>query len=119
VERKIYETYDKKVNQKLMMQSAKTHQAMLADPDLIQNAYDWQEPENKDFGCRSYLFRKYKIPLDPNYTEFLNDNTYNTEERVRKYMKYNQALSGGVFGVPESARVEESCDFNVTEALGL
>ena len=119
VERKIYFTYNKKINQKLMMQSTKTYQAMLADPDLIKNAYDWQVPENKNLGCRSYLFRKHDIPLDSKYAKFINDNTYNSEERISKYMKYNNALSGGVFGTPESARVEASCDFNITKALGL
>ena len=118
VERKIYETYDKKINQKLMMQSAKTDQAMLADPNLIKNAYDWEKPENKNIGCSSYLFREYNIPRIRS-AHFINDNTYNTEERIRKYMLYNNALSGGVFGVPENARVEASCDFNITEALGL
>jgi len=118
VERKIYFTYDKKINQKLMMQSAKRHQSMLADLDLIKNAYDWEEASNKDIGCKNYLFDKYDIPFIKNRVNFYQDNTYNTEERIRKYMKYNNALSGGVFGAPVSAEVEASCDFNVTEVLG-
>ena len=116
VERKIYFTYDKKISQKLMMQSAKTDQAMLADPDLIKNPYDWQESENKNFGCKYYLFDTYNIPMIK-ISKFINNNTYNTKDRIRKYMKYNNALSGGVFGTPASDEVEASCDFNVREAL--
>jgi hypothetical protein len=119
VERKIYFTYDKKINQKLMMQAAKRNQSMLADPDLIKNAYDWEKHSDKDIGCKNYLFDKYDIPFIKNRVNFLEENTYNTKERIRKYMKYNQALSGGVFGTPPSYEVESSCDFNVTEALGL
>jgi hypothetical protein len=119
VERKIYETYDKKVNQKLMIQSAQTHQAMLADPDLIKNAYDWEEPFNRGNGCEYYLYDEYNISFINNSVDLLEDNTYNTEDRIQKYMKYNSALSGGVFGTPPSYEVESSCDFNVTEALGL
>lgn len=119
VERKIYLTYDKRVNQELMMQSLKRHQSMLADPNLIKNAYDWEETSNKDSGCKYYLYDKYDIPFIKNSVHFIEDNTYNSEERIRKYMRYNNALSGGVFGTPTSAEVESSCDFNVTEALGL
>ncbi|SFV56659.1 hypothetical protein MNB_SM-4-74 [hydrothermal vent metagenome] len=118
VERKIYLTYDKKINQKLMMQAAKTDQAMLADPDLIKNAYDWEEPYRKSAGCENYLFDN-NIPFIPESVHFLEDSTYNTKDRIKKYIKYNQALSGGVFWTPASYEVESSCDFNVTEALGL
>jgi len=119
VERKVYFTYTKNIDQLLMMQSLKTHQSMLADPDLINNALKWQAPENKNMGCSGYLFDKYDIPFIKNSTQFINNITYNTKDRIKKYMKYNQALSGGVFGVEASYEVESSCDFDVKKTLGV
>jgi hypothetical protein len=44
---------------------------------------------------------------------------YNTEDRVKKYLRYNHALSGGVYGVEEEEKVEGACEFNVSEAIGV
>ena len=90
-----------------------------ADPELIKNAYEWEGYGNKNIGCKSYLFTEHNIPFVSNFVDFIEDSTYNTKDRIKKYMKYNQALSGGVFGVSNADRVESSCDFNITEALGL
>jgi len=47
----------------------------------------------------------------------MEDKLYNNKDRLRKYMEYNHALGGGVYGVEENERVESACEFNVPKAL--
>ena len=116
VERKIYFIYDKEIERKMLMQEAKLQQSRLADPDLIKNAVVWEKKGDKSLGCISYIYNTYDIDLYEN-TDFLSEATFTTKDRARKYMNYNYALSGGVYGMDNNLRVEDSCDFNVTKAL--
>lgn len=43
------------------------------------------------------------------------DWQFNTEERVKKYYQYDQALSGGVYSIKEG--VLQDCDFDVEKVL--
>ena len=42
---------------------------------------------------------------------------YNTKKRVKSYLKFNQALSGGVYGSGPSDWNEGACDFDVEQML--
>ncbi len=118
VERAIYEKFPKEVRRQLLMQKARAHQAMLSDLDAINNAEKWQKIiANKPIACGSYLFRKFDIEFDIQATEYMEDKLYNNKDRLRKYIEYNHALGGGVYGVEENERVESACEFNVTKAL--
>ena len=119
VERAIYTTYPVKIRQQILMQTARGHQLMLEDPDGVENAVKWQKIiTNKRIACRSYLFRKFNVESDIKATRYLKNVMYNNKDRVKRYLKYNHALGGGVYGVEESERVESACEFNVPEALG-
>jgi hypothetical protein len=118
VERYIYMTYPSAVRREILMQGAKSHQAMLADPDAVDNAQKWQKViANKLIACKSYLFRNFKIEYEIRTDEEMENLLYNTKERLKKYIRYNDALGGGVYGVEEEERVESACEFNVTKAL--
>ena len=117
VERKIYLTFDKEIKRQYYMQEARHLQALLADPDLIQNAHKWQEKNNYSIACGSYLYRKYNVELKFENIQFIEEATLTTKGRIRKYLKYDRALSGGVYSVPNELRVESSCDFDLKKAL--
>ena len=117
VERKIYLTFHKEIKRQYYMQEARHLQAMLADPDLIQNAFDWQKKNNYNIACGSYLYRKHNVELKFENIQFIEEVTLTTKNRLRKYLKYDRKLSGGVYSVPNELRVEGSCGFDVKKAL--
>ena len=66
--------------------------------------------------CEMYL---YTLKLEPaKNINFYENNMYNTKQRVRAYLDYNLALSGGVYGSGPSDWVSTSCDFDVNTMLG-
>lgn len=116
VERKIYFSYDKEIYRQQLMQDAKLQQAMMLAPDLIENAVEWESKSNYISGCILYLYNK-GIAFDENSVDFIEETMFNTKDRIRKYIKYNQALSGGVYGTPPELKIESSCDFNISKAM--
>ena len=89
----------------------------MADPEVEKNALKWvMEPKKRWMGCMWYLYDAYEVNSD-SHIDFIEEATYNTKDRVRNYLRYNRALSGGVYGTENSYKVESSCDFNVTKAL--
>ena len=114
VERKIYLNTNSEVKRMMMMMSARKQQKRLAAPDLIKNAREWQKLNSYEIGCIAYFYRTYGTDL---YSSPVEDYVFNTKERITKYMAYNRALSGGVYGTENSYKVESSCDFNVTRAV--
>lgn len=116
VERKIYLEHELEIERQYLMMVAKQAIKALCASDLIENAKQWERLDNYGDGCKSYIFDEYGINLYGN-VDFIEDNIYNTRARIEKYMKYNQALSGGVYWTPRSYEVESSCDFNVTRAI--
>ena len=120
VERAIYTTYPTKIRQQVLMQTARADQQMLADPDGVENAVKWQKiMTNNTIACDSYLYRTFGLGFDLPSTAFLENALYNTKERVKRYLEYNHALGGGVYGVKEEERIESACEFNVPEAMGI
>ena len=49
--------------------------------------------------------------------EFTEANIYNTKERVKAYLQFNQALSGGVYGGSIDNWNAKACDFDVDKLL--
>jgi len=118
VERAIYTTYPVKIRQQILMQTAKAHQLMLADPNGVENAVKWQKViTNKAISCEFYLLDTFNVEMNSKAVAFHKNVLYNNKDRVKKYLKYNHALGGGVYG--GYAEVESDCDFNVPEAMGL
>jgi len=114
VERKIYLEHNKEIDRQMLMMSAKREQRWLAAPDLIENAKEWQKLVNSELGCLLYIKNNHAVNLFKLSTQ---DDVFNTKKRIRKYMEYNRALSGGVYSIKNSDEAESSCDFNVTKAI--
>jgi len=115
VERKVYATYKKAIDRAVMMQAFKTEQAMLADPDLVKNAREWAEKEDKALNCRRYLHFYKNTKRIPKMAQTIDDWQFNTEKRIMKYYQYDQALSGGVYSLGKPS--VNDCEFDVEKVL--
>ncbi|QIR76764.1 hypothetical protein FA592_11240 [Sulfurospirillum diekertiae] len=119
VERKIYFRYKKPVIQAFMMQSAKSYPKYLEDPIASAKAQETQDEMWKEGSCSGYLEVVKKIEM-PNVEglKFLSNAYMNTKERIKAYIKFNEALSGGSYAIPLIRDYKkENCDFNVEEML--
>lgn len=116
VERKVYATYKKAIERAVIMQAFRAKQEMLADPDMVKNAREWKNKITKYFYCSDYL-NSYKNQdmIKKTDASKIIDWQFNTEERVKKYYQYDQALSGGVYSIKEG--VLQDCDFDVEKVL--
>ena len=116
VERKVYATYKKAIERAVMMQAFRTEQAMLADPDLVKNAREWEKKIWKAVNCNDYLstYRNVK-PMSREDVKNTTEWQINTEQRVKKYYQYDQALSGGVYSISDGTL--QDCEFDVEKVL--
>jgi len=122
VERYVIKTYkDEKIAIEIGFQLARAYNVVIEDPanakettKIIEDAQD----------CEGY-FRVYaKIFKEDFYLEnevmskqFKSMNL-NTEERIRSYLEYNSALSGGVFTLEQSIKnMKKKCSFDVEQML--
>ena len=113
VERKIINTYKEPIKIELMLSHSRAHQKMLHDP--IGLALESQKNIQKIGDCNLYLM---DVNLEvENYVEFTENNMYNTRKRVKAYLDYNKALSGGVYGSGPADWNAEACDFDVENML--
>ncbi len=115
VERKVYATYKKAIERAVMMQAFRTEQAMLADPDLVKNAEEWEKRDTQAMDCDAYLYLKYNKPFIKKMGQTIISWQINTEKRVEKYYKYDRALSGGVYSINEGTL--QDCEFDVERVL--
>ncbi len=115
VERKIVETYREPIKIELMMDMAEVGQMILENPigDAIVN----QKKISRIGDCGMYLRRQKQRPS--NSIDFYEKSMYNTKQRVRAYLDYNQALSGGVYGSSPADWKADSCDYDVDAMLGV
>ena len=99
------------------MQAFKTAQAMLADPDLVKNAREWEREFHKPINCNRYIYLYKNQPGIDSVSKTTNNWLLNTKERVKKYFKYNRALSGGVYSLGNPTM--QDCEFDVEKVLGM
>lgn len=109
VERKILTIYTKPVQTELMLSQARAHQEMLNDP--VGSAIASQKKIQKVGDCSMYLMDKGIYIAER--VEFTEKAMYNTKARVKAYLDYNIALSGGVYGSGPANWTEKACDFDV------
>lgn len=116
VERKIYFQYKRPVEQAYMMQEAKIYTKTLEDP-VVAAASEELEKEHWNFStCDVYLITQGIEVSNP--VKFMEEAYFNTRERMRAYMEFNEASSGGVYHMPllRDAK-KENCNFNIDELL--
>ena len=115
VERKVIETYKEPIKIELMMAANKVAQKILENP--VSLAQEYQKEFTKVSNCSNYL-EDVGVSIDAiSNVDFVQDNTYNTNQRVRAYIDYNIALSGGVYGTKISDWNAEACDFFDVEQM--
>ena len=119
MERKIYLTYKKAIERAYMMQGAKKFQKILNNPVGIAESGEAQQDTWKQFSCLGYLedFRNIEIPIS--IVEFWENSYMNTKERIKAYIEFNEASSGGVYSIPihDKDLKKENCDFDVDAML--
>ena len=115
VERKIINKYKAEpIKIEVQMTSVKVYQQILENP--IGNAEVLQKKLSINIDCEMYLLHQ-GIELEDDRIDFIENITYNTKQRVKAYLQYNQALSGGVYGGPRSNYNAQACDFDVEQML--
>lgn len=95
VERKIIKKYPKKIQVELLFDGARVFQQIMEQS--IGNARDLQKETSRLIHCDVYLMRFDSLIGSDDFliSDILEDTVINTPERVRKYLDYNIALSGG------------------------
>ena len=115
VERKIYFRYKRPIEQAFMMQDAKIYPQTLEDP-VAAAASQELEKENWNIAtCDVYLILQ---GIKLRSVDFMEESYFNTKERIRAYIEFNEASSGGVYNMPLMRDAnKENCDFNITKML--
>ena len=117
VERKIYAVYKRPVEQAYMMQYAIRYPQTLKDPVAAAKSKELEKEHWNLYSCKGYL-RKAKIAIPTNSVSFMENAYFNTKERMRAYIEFSEAMSGGVYNIPLPRDADEAnCDFNVTKML--
>ncbi len=118
VERWIYTTYDKPIEQAVLMQSARAYQVVIQEPE---KALDNLPIMQAATACESYWSLKAKREGEPvwiekyrNYSKEMRPIQFNTSERYLAFEQYNQILSGGVYSLVEGNKMKSKCDFNIS-----
>jgi len=114
VARKILTTYTNPIQAELMLADARAHQEMLKNP--VGSAIASQKKMQRVGDCNMYLLNK-GLGVGSGRVEFIEKAMYNTKARVKAYLDYNMALSGGVYGSGPADWTEKACDFDVKALL--
>jgi len=117
VERKIYEKYPVKLQRTLLMDGARVFQEIAIRP--IAEAKEIVKEVTRVLNCGTYLRRKDERIRSYNFefVGYLENLTYNNQERVRKYLDYNLALSGGSYGGEYADINEKACSQEIIDSL--
>ena len=120
VERKIYVNYTKPIEQAFMMQDAKSYPKILNNPIIAATSEEVEQENWNYYSCIGYLRRVKGIRRPKGTVEFLENAYMNTRERIRAYIEFNEASSGGVYSMPihDEDLKPENCDFDVEAVLG-
>ena len=116
VERKIYEKYPVKLHQALLMDVAKFYQMAMSKP--IEKAHEVEKYSTEVGNCALHLKHIKQRPENWRDAKLqLKYISINTKERVRKYLDYNIALSGGVYGSSPADWNRDACSQEVRKVL--
>jgi len=116
IERKVYTTYPKAIQRAVIMQASRAKQKMLADPGMLDNARVWEKKITKYIDCTRYLYMyKNQARISRKEASLISEWQFDTKERVKTYMDYNKALSGGVYSINKPKL--DDCEFNIDIVL--
>jgi len=116
VERKIYEKYPVKLQRALLMDRAKFYQLTLKSS--VSEARKIVKKSISIGNCLLHLkhIEQRSVTWREDRT-FIKNLTFNTKERIRKYLDYNLALSGGVYGSSPSDWNRDACSEEIKQVL--
>ena len=117
VERKIVYKYPKKLHRILLMDGAKAFQKITIEP--MDDAKDIEKDISRVGDCMIYLRRIDSEIKSYNFEfiDYLEYMTFDNPDRVRRYLDYNLALSGGNYASYPSDWERASCSPEVVDAL--
>ena len=118
VERWIYEKYPVRLHRALLISKAKFFQMVLITP--LSDAKKLAEENTKNINCELYLGDIDDAIESDDWLgneEVLKNMIFNTKERVRKYLDYNLALSGGVYGSSPKNWNRDACSEEIRRVL--
>ncbi|MBD3839697.1 MAG: hypothetical protein IE878_04830, partial [Epsilonproteobacteria bacterium] len=116
IERKIIITYKEPIKIEPLMAAAKIGQEILANP--VSLAKEHSDKMDRVDNCSAYIRETAPDLIDELVNiKFYENNMYNTKERLKAYLEYNQALSGGVYGSGPADWTADKCDFDVEQML--
>jgi len=113
IERKIVTQYEKPIEIEIMMGLAKLNQKILRNSPV--NALKIEREISKIGDCKMYL-RRQGIRIN-NAIGNIENFTYNTKLRVKKFIQYNKSLGGGAYGSSPDNYNAKACNFNVKQML--
>jgi hypothetical protein len=123
VERRIYLEQKKAVDRAVLMQEAKALQTLFIDP--VGDAIATEKRITRAMECSAFVMFRYGIQLELNKADplgssrYIDEATLTTPRRMKAYLQYDQALSGGVYSASPPWVLDDSvCDFNITQAVG-
>ncbi|MBL0721816.1 MAG: hypothetical protein JJV88_04470 [Sulfurovum sp.] len=125
VERWIYHTHKDKhpIYMDILMQSARGYKLSLETPERAREIH---KEVGSAMSCESYYnyciddanINEKRIIAEDEYIitkYFVKIIYFNTKERTKTYRRYNQLLSGGVYGGSSCSEEKQYCDFNTTK----
>ncbi len=121
VERYIIKKYkDEKIAVEIGFQLARAYNTVIEDPANVEETHKVSDAASD---CEGY-FRVYaKLFKEDFYLENEIDSklfesmNLNTKERIRAYLMYDRALSGGVYGSAKIKDMKKNCTFDVEQML--
>jgi len=117
VERAIYKKYDKKLHIVSLIDLAKELQQILIQP--VENAKKIEKGISRNNDCEIYLGRIDSVIRQSGLESlrYIKGLILNNPERLRRYLDYNKALSGGNYSTTPSNWVKTSCSQEVQDVL--
>ena len=113
LEMKIYNGYEK-IEQTIAMQEAKAFQMTLKDPDNIDDKV--QIAINAAHDCwiwYSYSKKLYMFDSHGKFNRALQDQCFNTKERLKTYWQYDGTLAGRVFTSTPTLKTQSQCEISI------
>jgi hypothetical protein len=113
-----------KIVTEIGFQTAKAAQIIIQDPS---NAKETTKLEEAAQACNAYFEFWAKYNNEPilinhdisTYKHLFNTVQFNTKDRIKAYLDYDRALSGGVYSLPQGSKAYRAlCDFDVDKLLG-
>lgn len=116
VERNIYATYPVPIERAILLDRAKFYQKTMIEP--VENAREIVKFSIKIGNCLLYLKHiGHRASEWRENREYIKNISFNNAQRIRKYLDYNTALSGGTYGSSPRDWNREACSPEIQEIL--